>query len=50
VSVLRSIVHAEEHACRRQPLDQGIEDRLGLIVDPVKILEDQQQRLDLAFA
>ena len=33
-----------------QALDQAVEQRLGLRVDPVEILEDQQQRLPLALA
>ena len=32
-----------------QALDQAVEERLGLGVDPVQILEDQQQRLHLAL-
>ena len=31
-------------------LDQAVEDRLGLGVDPVQVLEDQEQRLHLALA
>jgi hypothetical protein len=50
MSILRPIVHAQKHASGRESLDQGVEDRLGFFVDPVKILEDQQQRLRLAFA
>ena len=34
----------------RQALDQGVQQRLGLGVDPVEILEHQQQRLPLALA
>ena len=34
----------------RQALDQAVEQRLGLGVDPVQILEHQQQRLPLALA
>jgi hypothetical protein len=42
MSILRPIVHAQKHASGRESLDQGVEDRLGFFVDPVKILEDQQ--------
>ncbi len=35
---------------RRQAVDQAIEQRLGLGVDPVQVLKDQEQGLHLAFA
>src|SRR5262249_49749104 len=40
----------EQQAGRGQALDHAIEQSLGLSVDPVQILEDQQQRLLLALA
>ena len=49
VLVLRSVVHEEQQAGGRQALDQAVEQRLGLGVDPVQVLEDQQERLDLAL-
>src|SRR5262249_42013583 len=50
VLVLRAIVDAEEHTSRGQTLDERIENDLSLGVDPVKVLEDQQQWLDLTLA
>jgi len=49
VLVLRAVVHEEEEARRGQALQQGVEQGLGLGVDPVEVLEDQEQRLDLAL-
>ena len=48
--VLGAVVHEEEHPGRRQALDQTVQDGLGLAVDPVEVLEDDEQRLDLALA
>ena len=48
--VLGAVVHEQEHPGRRQALDQTVEERLGLAVDPVEVLEDDEQRLDLALA
>ena len=50
VLVLRAIVDQEQEAGRGQALDQAVEQGLGLRIDPVQVLEDQQQRLHLAFA
>jgi hypothetical protein len=50
VPVLRSVVDQEQEPGRRQALDQGIEQGLGLGIDPVQVLEYQQERLHLAFA
>ena len=50
VAVLRAVVDQQQDAGGRQALDQAVEQRLGLGVDPVQILEDQQQRLLLALA
>ena len=50
VLVLRTIVHQEQQPGGRQALDQAIEQRLRLRINPVQILEDQQHGLDLAFA
>ena len=47
--VLGPVVDEEQEAGRRQALDQAVEQRLGLGVDPVEILEDHEQRLDLAL-
>ena len=50
VLVLGPVVDEEQQPGGRQALHQAVEQRLGLGVDPVEILEDQQQRLDLALA
>ena len=33
-----------------EPVDEAVEPRLGLGIDPVQVFEDQEQRLDLALA
>ena len=48
--VLGPVVDQQEEPRGRQALDQAVEQRLGLGVDPVQVLEDQQQRLHLALA
>ena len=50
VLVLRAIVDQQQQPGGGQALDQAVEQGLGLGVDPVQILEHQQQRLHLAFA
>src|SRR5262245_37547240 len=49
VLVLGSVVGEEQDTGRRQTVHEAVEQRLGLGVDPVKVLEDQQQGLDLAL-
>src|SRR6185503_12255460 len=49
VGVLRPVVDQEQQARGRERLDQAVEERLSLGVDPVEILEDQQKRLLLAL-
>ena len=49
VSILRPVVHEEEHARRWDAFHQAIKERLGLGINPVEILEDHQQRLELAL-
>ena len=49
VLVLRPVVHEQQQPGGRQALDEPIEQRLGLGVDPVEVLEDDQQRLHLAL-
>jgi hypothetical protein len=49
VLILRPVVHEEQQPGGRQALDEPIEQRLGLGVDPVEIFEDDQQRLQLAL-
>ena len=50
VLVLRAVVDQQQQAGRRQALDQAVEQGLGLGIDPVQVLKDQQQRLHLTFA
>jgi hypothetical protein len=50
VLVLGAVVDEQEHAGGGQAVDQAVEDRLRLGVDPVQVLEDQEQRLHLALA
>ena len=50
VLVLRAVVDQQQEAGRGQALDEAVEQRLGLGIDPVQVFEDQQQRLHLAFA
>ena len=47
--ILRAVVDEQQDATGRHALDQAVEQRLGLAVDPVQILEDQGERLPLAF-
>jgi hypothetical protein len=49
VLVLGTVVDQEEYPGRREALDETIKKRLSLRVDPVKILEYQEQRLSLAL-
>ena len=48
--VLRPVVDQQQEPGGGQALDQAVEQGLGLGIDPVQILEHQQQRLYLAFA
>ena len=47
--ILRAVVDQQQQPGRGQALDQAVEQGLGLGIDPVQVLEDQQQRLHLAF-
>ena len=49
VPVLGTVVDEEQEPGRRQALDQPVEHRLRLGVDPVEVLEHDQERLDLAL-
>jgi hypothetical protein len=49
VLIFGPVVDEEQDARGRKALDQDVEQRLGLRVDPVEILEEHQQRLNLAF-
>jgi hypothetical protein len=50
VPVVRPVVDQQEQARCRQALDETVEQRLGLRIQPVQILTDQQQGLYLALA
>src|SRR5262249_36258561 len=49
VLILRTVVDQEQELGRGQTLDQAVEQGLRLGINPVQILEDQEQRLYLAF-
>jgi hypothetical protein len=49
VLVLGTVIHEQQHARPPEALDQAVEQRLRLTVDPVEILEDQEERLFLCF-
>src|SRR3989442_6165523 len=49
-TLFRSVVDQQEQARRRQTLAQVVEQRLGLGIEPVQILADQQQGVHLALA
>src|SRR5262249_15285537 len=50
VLVFRAVVDQQQQSGRGQALQQRLEERLRLRIDPVQVFEDQQQRLYLAFA
>ena len=50
VLVLGAVVDQQQQPGGGQALDQAVEQRLGLGIDPVQVLEDEEQRLHLAFA
>ena len=47
--VLGAVVDEQKHAGGREALDQAVQEGLGLGIEPVEILEHQQQGLRLAF-
>ena len=49
VLILGSVVGEEQDAGGGQTVHEPVEQRLGLGVDPVEVLEDQQHGLDLAL-
>jgi hypothetical protein len=49
VLVFRTVIDEEEEPGSRKTIDQAVEEGLRLVVDPVKILEGNQQGLDLAL-
>ena len=50
VPVLGAIVHEHEQPRRREAFNQAVKQGLGLRVNPVEVLEENHERLDLAFA
>src|SRR5262249_40870781 len=50
VPVLGTVIDEQEQPGRREAFGEDIEERLRFGVDPVEILEDEEQRLDLALA
>ena len=50
VLILGTVAHEQEEAGGRKALDEPVQDRLRLAVDPVEILEDRDDRLNLALA
>jgi hypothetical protein len=49
VPVLGPVVDEQEHLGGGQTLDEGIEEDLGFGVDPMQVLNEQHERLDLAL-
>ena len=47
--ILGTIVDQEAEPGCREALDQGVEERLSLGVNPVEILDHEEQRLDLSL-
>ena len=50
VPVFRSVIDEEENPRGRQAVDQAVEERLGLGVDPVQILEEKTYRPHLTLS
>ena len=48
--VLGAVVDEEKQPRGRHALDEAVQERLGLAVDPVEVLEEDEQGLDLALA
>ena len=48
--VLRPVVDEEKKSCGRQALDQAVQECLRFGIDPVEVLEDHEQGLQLALA
>jgi hypothetical protein len=47
--ILRTVADQEEQTTTRQTLHEGVQDGLGLGVNPMKVLEDDHQRLHVAL-
>jgi hypothetical protein len=50
VAVLRAVVNYQHDPRCRHAINETIEQALGLAVDPVKVLDDQQETLLLRLA
>jgi len=50
VGVFRTIADQQQEGRRRKALDEAVQHRLRLGVDPVQIFEDEHERLDPALA
>ena len=50
MAVLGPVIHGEQDRDPGKTVDQRVEKRLGLGVDPVEVLEHDQERLHLALA
>jgi hypothetical protein len=49
VLILGAIIDQEEEPGGRQALNQAVQEGLRLGIDPVQVLEDDEQRLHLAL-
>jgi hypothetical protein len=49
VLILGAVVDQQEQAGGGQALNQAIQERLGLRIDPLEVLEDREERLHLAL-
>jgi hypothetical protein len=50
VLVLRAVIDQQQKAYGAQAVHDSVERGLGLAIDPVQVLEHDQQRLHLGFA
>ena len=50
VLVLGPVVHEQEEPRGGQAIDHDVQQGLGLAVDPVEVLDDHEERLNLALA
>jgi hypothetical protein len=50
VLIVGTVGDEEEQARSREPFNQAIQQRLRLAVNPVEVLSDQKDGLDLAFS
>ena len=50
MSILRTIIDEQENPCCWQAIDEAVENPLGFRIDPVQILDHNDQRLQLTLA